>query len=309
MNTIKMLDRIGRALLLAPIFCGSFACSSTHYAAFDTPEDAMHAVAELASISNPARAEEVFGAGGVEMLKSGDPVADRADAQQVLHAIREKVVFEDRDAHTKVALLGKSAWPFPIPLVSDGRGWHFDSNAGRVELENRRIGRNELLTLAALREYVNAQCEYFSTGHDGNPPAYAGRLISSEGKHDGLYWPAPKGEPPSPFGPLFAGAAQEGYEHQEGKPSAFHGYYFRILPAQGKHASGGKRNYADEHGLMTRGCALLAWPAKYGYSGVMTFQVNVHGIVFQKDLGAGTESGATSITEFDPDETWAPTRD
>ena len=309
---MKTTDTLGirrLALSLAPVLCDSVACISSEYAAFDTPEDAMHAVAELASISNPVRAQAVFGEGGVALLKSGNAAADRADAQRVLHAIREKVVFEDRDPNTKVALLGKNGWPFPIPLVSDSHGWHFDVNAGRAELEIRRIGRNELMTLAVLHEYVYAQYEYRSTGHDGRQPAYAGRLISSDGAHDGLFWPAAQGEEASPLGPSIAAAAQEGDARNEGKSAAFHGYYFRILPAQGEHAPGGAKNYVDEQGLMTGGCALLAWPAKYGESGVMTFQISAHGIAFQKDLGASTEASASSITEFDPDDTWTPTSD
>jgi hypothetical protein len=309
MRTIDTLERLGLALLLAPAFCGSLACSSTQYTAFDNPEDAMRAVAELASISNPVRAEAVFGDSGVALLKSGDPVADRADAQRVLHAIREKVVFEDRDANTKVALLGKDGWPFPIPLVSDEHGWRFDAEAGRVELEKRRIGRNELTTLAVLHEYVYAQREYRSTAHDGRPPAYAGKLISSEGAHDGLYWPVAQAEPASPLGPLIAAAAREGQARDQGQLTPFHGYYFRILAAQGQRAPGGEKNYVDEHGLMTGGCALLAWPAQYGESGVMTFQISAHGLVFQRDLGPSTEAAAARIRRFDPDDTWSPTSD
>jgi hypothetical protein len=309
MKTIATFGTFRLAILLAPVLCGSIACTSVQYTSFDNPEDAMRAVAELASISNPVRAEAVFGADGVQLLKSGDPVADRADAQRVLHAIREKVVFEDRDANTKLALLGKDGWPFPIPLVSDAHGWHFDANAARVELEIRRIGRNELRTLATLHEYVDAQHEYSAAGHDGRPPAYAGKLISSDGAHDGLYWQVAQGEQLSPLGPLIAAAAQEGYAPGEGKLTPYHGYYFRSLSAQGQHAPGGKKNYLDEKGLMTGGCAMLAWPAKYGDSGVMTFEISAHGIAFQKDLGTGTEAAVARIKEFDPDDTWSPTGD
>jgi hypothetical protein len=134
-------------------------------------------------------------------------------------------------------------------------------------------------------------------------------LKSSDGQHDGLYWPAVQGETASPCGPSIADAAREGDAQLDGKASAYHGYYFRTLRGQGRHAPGGEKSYSDEHGLMTGGCALLAWPAKYGYSGVMSFQISAHGIAFQKDLGAGTELAISRITEFDPDDTWGPTRD
>jgi hypothetical protein len=194
--------------------------------------------------------------------------------------------------------------------VKAGELWRFDVEAGREELLNRRIGRNEITTLAVLHAYVDAQREYFAAGRDGNPPAYAQKLWSDEGKHDGLYWPSAAGEPESPVGEFVAKAAGEGYRRgTDPAPDPYHGYYYRILKAQGKSAPGGEKSYLDEKGLMTKGFAAIAWPAVYGQGGVMTFIVNQQGIVFQKDLGEETEKAAAAITAFNPDEGWDPTAD
>jgi hypothetical protein len=285
------------------------ACSRAPQGTFATPEEAMQAIADLAGTGDDKKAEEIFGANGVELLRSGDEADDRADALRVKAMILEKVAFEDTDESTKVALLGNDAWPFALPLTRvDGR-WRFDSEAGREELLNRRIGRNELQVLASLHAYVDAQREYAALPRDGKPAGYARKFLSSEGAHDGLYWPAAEGEEPSPLGPLLADATEERAQNAEAGPQPFHGYYFRILEAQGKSAPGGERSYLDEKGAMTKGFAAVAWPAKYENSGVMTFQVNQQGIVFQKDLGAETESAVAAITAYDPDESWTPTPD
>jgi hypothetical protein len=249
----------------------------------------------------------MFGTDGVELLKSGDDAADHEDALRVKAMIAEKVAFEDLDAKTKAAVVGNEAWTFPIPLVLEDDRWRFDVATGREELLNRRIGRNELNALASLHAYVDAQREYQAMKRDGKPRSYARRFRSSEGVHDGLYWPVAEGEAESPLGPLYAEAARDTLE--KAAPQPFHGYHFRILEGQGKSAPGGERSYLDKKGLMTRGFAAVAWPAKYGNSGVMTFQVNQQGLVFQKDLGEGTEAAVAAINVYDPDETWQPTGD
>ena len=165
-----------------------------------------------------------------------------------------------------------------------------------------------LLALASLHAYVDAQREYFAGGWAGKPPAYARRIRSSEGAHDGLYWPAGEGEAESPLGPLFAEAARSRAQEAAG-PQPFHGYYYRILEAQGRNAPGGARSYLDKKDRLTRGFAAIAWPAKHGNSGIMTFQVNRQGIVFQKDLGPATETAVAAIDAYDPDESWQPTGD
>jgi hypothetical protein len=280
-------------------------------ATFAKPEDAVFALAEVIGTRDSARVDQLFGVGGIELLESGDDVADREDALRVRQKIREKLAFEDRGATTKIALIGNEGWPLAIPLVLLDGTWSFDVEAGVEELENRRIGRNELSTIESMHEYVEAQREYISQSRDGQPPAYARKVISSEGKHDGLYWPNAENEPESPLGPLIAVAASEGYTNLANKPEgerqAYHGYYFRTLTAQGKHAPGGEQNYLDDKGCMTRGFALLAWPAKYDNSGVMTFLVNSRGIVYQKDLGEETEQAVEKIVAFDPDGSWDPT--
>ncbi|MGH9364779.1 MAG: DUF2950 domain-containing protein [Thermoanaerobaculia bacterium] len=295
--------------LAAMLASAGVSGQSTPAKTFQTPEEAMQALAAVAGSGDTKKTEEMFGQKGLDLLKSGDEIADREDARRVKAAILEKVAFEDRGASQKVAVLGKDGWPFPIPLVLENGRWRFDVEAGREEITTRRIGRNELSTLATLHAYVEAQREFFSRKPAAGPPAYAQRLISTEGKHDGLCWKVAPGEPESPLGPLVAAAAREGYKRPEGEPTPFHGYFFRILTAQAKNAPGGAGSYLDEKGAMTKGFALVAWPAKYGSSGVMTFLVGRQGIVFQKDLGASTEAAVAGIAAYDPDETWTPTGD
>jgi hypothetical protein len=297
-------------LALAAFFLVATAQASSPAGAFKTPEEAVQALAETIESRDSARTEAMFGKDYRQMLLSGDEATDREDSLKVRAMILEKVSFDDAEGNRKVALLGKDEWPFPIPLVREGDLWRFDVAAGREELLNRRVGRNEILTLATLHAYVDAQREYHAAGRDGNPPAYALKLWSDEGLHNGLYWPTAPGEPESPVGDLLAkaagGATRKG---KGGEPDPYHGYFFRTLTSQGKAAPGGARSYLDAKGLMTGGFALIAWPGRYGNSGVKTFIVNQQGIVFQKDLGAETEKSVKSITAYDPDETWDPTGD
>jgi len=298
------------ALTLAVLTLGVGACTTSSPGTFETSAQAVQALAELINSGDSARAAEMFGPGYAEMLGSGDEVADKQDAAKVKEMIQEQVAFEDAEGNRVVALLGKDAWPFAIPLVRQGKRWRFDTAAGQGEILNRRIGRNELLTLATLHAYVEAQREYHLEGRDDNRPAYAQSFRSDEGLHNGLFWPAAAGDPESPLGDLAAKAAAEGYvRHEDGAPDPYHGYLFRILPAQGKGAPGGERTYIDAKGLMTAGFGAIAWPVEYGKSGVMTFIVNQQGIVFQKDLGQATGMAVEGIVAYDPDETWSPTGD
>jgi hypothetical protein len=283
------------------------ACSPAQPGTYSTPAEAVQALGNLAGSGDKKKVEEMFGVEGVELFESGDEVADREDALRVKAMIAEKVTFTDLDASTKVAVLGKEEWWFPLPLVMNDGRWRFDVAGGREELLNRRIGRNELLALASLHAYVDAQREYLAGSWAGKPPAYARRIRSSEGARDGLYWPVDEGEMESPLGPLFADAAKS--RLQEASPQPFHGYLFRIIEAQGPNAPGGARSYLDRKDRLTRGFAALAWPAKYGNSGIMTFQVNHQGIVFQRDLGPKTETAVAAIEAYDPGETWYPTGD
>lgn len=271
---------------------------------FDTPEDAIQTLSELIDQPDDNRIEQVFGAGSLDMFYSGDVEADREDYRRVREMIGQWVGFEDFDENTKIVLLGEDAWSLPIPLVKDGNGWRFDMDEGREELLNRRVGRNELWTLTSLHEVVEAQREYRSESRDGNPPAYASRFRSSEGRQDGLYWPVDDESELSPLGELLAGSEVWGDE-----PRPFQGYFFRILTSRGANAPGGEMDYMDDNGLLTRGYAVIAWPARYGISGVMTFMINHRGLVFEKDLGPDTEQVVAAIDSYDPDPTWSPTED
>ncbi len=305
----RLRREMSRVVLLATVLGASAACQSTSQASFATPEAAMLELADTVGTQDRARTERLFGEDGVEMLESGDEVADREDGLRVQEYIREKLAFEEPDADTRIALLGNDAWPFPIPLVREGEAWTFDVEAGSEEIANRRVGRNELSTIASMHEYVDAQREYAAEERDGQPRAYARTIISSTEKHDGLYWPTAPGEPESPLGSLIAAAVTEGYTPGADEPMPFHGYYFRVLTSQGSHAPGGAKSYVDARGRMTGGFALLAWPAKYGNSGVMSFQVNQQGIVYERDLGPETDAAIARITAFDPDADWYPASD
>jgi len=283
-----------------------FGCAPKDPGKFATPEAAVQAVFELIGQEDEARTEAIFGPGSFELFKSGDDDADREDGERVKFLIQTGVAFDDFEENTKIALLGEGEWPFPIPLMRVEGGWRFNTTAGREELLNRRIGRNELWVLTSMHEIVDAQREYRSEPRDGNPPAFAQKFRSSEGQRDGLYWPAEEGADISPLGDLLAESEAAGL-HPE--PQPFHGYYFRILTSQGESAPGGERNYLNETGLLTGGFAVVAWPAKYGNSGVMTFITNHYGLVYQKDLGPDTEEVVTTIQAFDPNETWIPTGD
>ncbi len=283
------------------------ACGAAPGLTFATPEEAVQRL--VASAEDRAAADELLGAGGFSLLRSGDDVADRADVEAVRAMAKEKVAFEDVDEHVKIALLGNDAWELPIPLVRADGGWYFDVEAGREEVVNRRVGRNELFVIETLRELVDAQREYAAEGRDGNAPAFADRFVSTAGKHDGLYWPAAEGDAESPLGPLVAEASEEGYRRDESKAVPYHGYFYRVLAEQGPRAPGGARSYRDASGRLTHGFAFVAWPASHGDSGVMTFVVNQRGIVFQKDLGPATNDVVTAMKAYDPDVSWMPVID
>lgn len=293
--------RIAIPVLLAGFFGG---CASREAPRFPTPEAAVRALADAAE--DEPLAERLLGAGGFELLRSGDAVADREDVEHVRRLIAERVAFEALDGDVTVALLGSEGWELPIPLVQDAQGWSFDVEAGREEVLARRIGRNELSTLATLRALVEAQWEYAAVPREGAVRAFAAKLWSSAGKRDGLYWPSAEGEEPSPIGAMVAVAAHEGYERSAEGPRPYHGYHYRLLRAQGAHAPGGAKSYLDDGGRLSGGFAVLAWPATYDNSGVMSFVVNQQGIVFQRDLGAETEALAKAIEAYDPGDGWEP---
>jgi Protein of unknown function (DUF2950) len=273
---------------------------------FPTPEDAWKALLDATAKQDTPAMKAIFGPGCEDLVTSGDPVADKVAQEGFIAAVKEKTTLLKEGKDKVVSIVGNQEWPFPIPIVKAGGAWHFDTAVGMEEIVNRRIGKNELYTIAVCRAYVEAQEEYAKLHKE---PHYAQKLVSDEGMRDGLYWNAKAGEPESPFGPHVAHAVIEGYPKPiAGEPTPYHGYYFRVLKAQGTSAPGGARSYVKgEH--MTLGFALVAYPASYGASGVMTFIVNKQGIVFEKDLGPKTEEIASAMTEYDPDATWEPVKD
>jgi hypothetical protein len=268
---------------------------------FKSPEAAAAALAAAVKSGETKEMVKVLGSDAAEIIDSGDSVADADLRARFLTAYNAKhsVSFEgDKKA---VLIVGPDESPFPIPLARDKSGWEFDTAAGRLEILYRRIGRNELDAIQTSLAYVDAQHEYA----DRNPAGagrgvYAQRIVSSPGKKDGLYWPSDGDE--SPLGELAAQASAEGYK-VGGEPQPYHGYYYRILTQQGPNEPGGALNYVV-NGKMIGGFALVAYPAEYGNSGVMTFVVNYAGKVYQKDLGERTAAIAKRMTSFDPDQTW-----
>ena len=295
---------IAGVMMLAGFYQGAFA--EAKQKSFKSPEEAVRALVTAAKRNDTKELLAIFGPAGKELISSGDEVADKAWRDHFVKAYEEmnKLVSENE---TKIILhVGNGDWPYPIPVVERGENWLFDTKAGKEEILNRRIGRNELNAIQVCLAYVDAQREYVMEDRDQTKLLkYAQRFISREGEKDGLYWEAKEGEEPSPLGPLIAKAAVEGYTGKRpiGKRSPYHGYYYRILKAQGKNARGGEYDYVVD-GKMIGGFALVAYPAEYGDSGIMTFIVNQDGVVYEKDLGRDTEKIAVAMKKFDPDKTW-----
>jgi hypothetical protein len=264
----------------------------------------VHAFVTTLKQGDVAALQAMLGPGSEELLDSGDAVQDASDRAAFVAAYETRHSLIDDGVDRKLLVIGESDWPMPIPIVRSDGNWRFDGEAGVDEMIYRRVGANELGAIDVCRGFVDAQLEYASEGRDGDPPGiYALKLVSDEGLHNGLYWPTAEDEPPSPAGPFVAAAAGEGYRRVEGERTPYHGYYYRMLYAQGPHANGGARDYFKD-GLLTEGFALVAWPADYGSSGVQTFMVNQDGVVFQKDLGEDTATAVESIQAFDPDSSW-----
>ncbi|WP_245257034.1 DUF2950 domain-containing protein [Nitrobacter sp. Nb-311A] len=272
-------------------------------AKFVTPEEAADKLAAAVRSGAEKGILHILGPDGKDILSSGDTIEDEKTRSLFLTAfdLRHQVVKEDDDEAALV--VGSQDWPMPIPIIRRDGKWSFDAAAGRREILYRRIGRNELQAIQVSLAYVDAQNDYIDMNPEkSDPPAYAQKVISSEGKKDGLYWPAAANESESPLGAAFALATAAGYR-LTGERTPFYGYYYKILPAQGTKAPGGAVNYVV-NGKMIGGFALIAYPAVYGNSGVMTFLVNHDGVVYQKDLGEKTDEIASDINKFNPDQTW-----
>ena len=274
---------------------------------FATPDDAGSALLTAAKSGDQTALLAIFGPDSKELISSGDPVQDKntveafAKGYEVMHRWRRMA------DGSQILLVGADNFAFPIPLkkTSDGQ-WFFDTAAGKEEILNRRVGRNELAVIDACRAAADAQAEYFSQLHDGaTTKQYAEKFISDPGKQNGLYWQSTEGQPQSPLGPLAAFATSEGYSVKPDAHTPFHGYYFRILTGQSSKAAGGARSYLV-NGKMVGGFAFVAYPAEYGNSGVMTFMIDQDGVLLQKDLGKATTETASAMSEFDPDAGWSP---
>jgi len=298
---------LGIPVLLAILELPGVACAAGRtQPEFATAEQAVDALIAALRGDNQRELLRLLGPDAKDLLSSGDAVADRAARLRLVHAYDTAHHVQAEGTDQAELVVGAENWPWPIPVVKHGNSWQFDTEAGAQKIIDRRIGRNELNVIEVCRAYVEAQVEYASKDRLGDGiKQYAMKFDSSPGKHDGLYWEAGANEEQSPLGPLVASARAEGYatESDAARKVPYHGYYYRILTRQGANHPGGSKNFIV-NGHMTGGFALLAFPAKWGDSGIMSFVVDHHGVVFQKNLGPDTPTLAARITKFDPDLTW-----
>ncbi len=274
---------------------------------FSTPDDALKGLVDAVKIRDQAALDQIFGPSSKDLL-SGDAVQDAAESEEFDRHVAEKASLVKESDSKVIIHIGNENWPFPIPLITKNGQWYFDTEAGKEEILNRRIGEDELIAIMVCRAYVKAQREYVLKDWDGDGIlAYAQKLRSDPGKKNGLFWKHAPGEPVSPLGELVAQARMEGYKKEKSvfkeKPVPFHGYHFKTLTRQGKNAPGGKYNYLI-NGNMVGGFALVAFPSNWGKSGVMTFIVNQQGKVYQKNFGLDTLKLAREVDTYDPDKTW-----
>ncbi len=297
---------VGTILSLALIAMAPVAQAATAaQKSFASPETGITALVEAVKANDQPMLRGILGPHGKKLISSGDTVADQQSREAFIKAYNEanKIVFEGETQ--AVLVIGQDEWPMPIPLVKSPAGWRFNSPQGEKEILTRRIGRNELAAIQVCLAIVDAAHEYAALDVDGDRiPEYAPQFVSTPGKHDGLYWQTKENEPPSPLGPLLAAATREGYTDSVSKPLApYHGYFYRILTKQGNDAPGGAHDYLIR-GHMIGGFAVIAYPARYGVSGIMSFLVNQDGVVYEQNLGKNTTAIASKMTTFNPDASW-----
>jgi len=302
----RWIREMGAAMALALVLLLTSGCTSQ--TTFNSAGNAADSLVAAMRANDTAQLKSVLGSDSDEILSSGDPVADKNDREAFLKAYDEKQLVTGTDkADSLTIVVGQSDWPLPIPIVREGQKWRFDTAAGKEEILNRRIGRNELSTIQTCLAILDAQREYVSSDRDANGLCeYATKFISTPGKKDGLFWPTAASEPLSPLGLLVAEASEAGYKHGEktsDTPRPYHGYMFRILTRQGASAPGGVLDYVVD-GKLIGGFAVVAWPASYGNSGIMTFIMSHEGTVYQRDLGEGTTKTAESMSAYDPAPGW-----
>jgi hypothetical protein len=301
-----MLALLASIMVLSTVGQTFAASAKVWQKSFSSPAAAVNGLVEAVRNNDSKALKDILGPNSEELISSGDPVADQAGRDRFIALYEEKNQLERKGSSKTVLSLGKDYFPFPLPLVRKGKMWVFDTRAGSREILNRRIGRNELAVMDVLKAYLEAQREYARKDHDGNGVLeFARKLSSTPDKQDGLYWEVKEGEEPSPFGPLMAKADCEGYDKQliANPPEPYHGYFFKVLTKQGKNAEGGAFDYLVNDKMLL-GFALVAYPARYRASGVMTFIVNQSGVIFQKDLGKATDKVAAKMASFDPDKSW-----
>jgi len=303
---IKWQYTLSLALTLAAmLLCLPLTAAAASQKAFSTPEKAVSRLVSAVKAQDVNKLVDILGPGFAEIVSFGETVAEEMDWQEFLKLYQEKHSIDRIGPSRAVLMLGERKFPFPFPLVKKGSRWSFDSAAGKEEVLNRCVGRGELNAIEVARAYVDAQREYAMEDRDGDGLlAFAQRFRSLAGKRDGLYWESGDGEEESLLGPLVARAAQEEPPLSgSAAPQPYHGYYFRILTAQGEAADGGAYSYIV-NGKMLLGFALIAYPAQYGCSGIMSFIVNQSGTVYQKDLGPDSATVARAVTAYAPDNSW-----
>jgi hypothetical protein len=303
--------RIGFAVVItAAMIIGGFhqraSAADVQQKTFKSPGEAVKALIDALKVNDQKDLMAIFGPAGKDIITSGDEVSDKTERDHFIKAYEQKSKLAEERYGRVILYVGNDDWPFPIPITKKGDHWRFSTQEGKEEILTRRIGKDELETLEVCLAMVDAQREYALKDRDGDGLLkYAQKFVSDPGKHNGLYWPANEGEEQSPLGPLAARAVREGYGGKKSadQPVPYHGYFYRMLKAQGKNAPGGAYDYVV-NGKMIGGFAIVAYPAEYGKSGIMTFIVNQDGIVYQKNLGKNTTKIAEAMAKFDPDKSW-----
>ena len=303
-----LMNCLGLAVIIvvttAMVVYGAAGVNKTLGKSFTSPDEAVKALIEALKQNNTSQLVVILDPEGKELIYSGDEIYDRETRMNFVRDFEESHRLEEKNPGTMILHVGKDDWPMCIPIVKIDDKWYFDAAAGKEEVLNRRIGRNELNVITVMEAYVDAQHEYACKDRSchGNVE-FAQRFVSTEGKKNGLFWPAKKGEPLSPFGPMVAQSVNEGYKNQNRVLFPYHGYYYKILKGQGKNASGGAFNYVV-NGKMILGFGLVAYPAEYGKSGVMTFIVNQDDTIYEKNLGPNTAKIASAMVKYNPDQSW-----
>jgi hypothetical protein len=302
---MRIISLVVFPLVLASTCMLTGCASDPRQLNFATPEAAADALHEACRNRDRAQLKRIFGP-EMEKLASGNQRQDQADFQRFAAAFDRKWAINRESGEQVHLVVGEQAWEFPVPIINESGKWRFDTARGIEEMNDVRIGNNELSAIRACDAYVQAQQEYFAMNPEGGAKSYATKIRSSPGRRDGLWWPDSPNARQSPLGPLVAGAAQRGeLDTSVAQRQPYRGYYFKPLLRQSASANGGAKDYLDSSGRMTNGFGLIAWPAVYNKTGIMSFIVSQDGAVFQRDLGERTASVAESTTEFDPSG-WAP---